>query len=128
MKTILTILLSTFLFISCNKEKEQPKPATDTVPKDTIKEEVIPEEVPDVYVFTVQIGAFKNTNKTLADITNVNIYREDNLYKYRLGAFDSYREARKYRSQLRRSYPDAFVQALKNDTPLNIIEALQVMK
>jgi hypothetical protein len=82
-------------------------------------------KVEDKLIFTVQISALKNASNTLANLESVNIFKEDNLLKYRFGNFLTYKEAREKRTRLLKYYKGAFVQALLNDTPISISEALQ---
>jgi hypothetical protein len=102
-------------------EIEQQVPKVDIIAE---PEPQIEENVPEI-IFTVQIAALKNYNENLLSIDGISTYDENNLTKYRLGNFITYEEARTFRSQILKEYKDAFVQALKNETPISIIEALQ---
>lgn len=113
------------LFISCDKNKKKEV----TIPQE-IKVEtpvtVVPEVVADSKpVFMVQIAAIKKHNASLDSLDGIHVFQENSLIKYRLGGFETYEEARKLRAQLIRKYKGAFVQALINDTPIHIKEALQ---
>lgn len=127
MKTLQVFLISLFLvFISCGdktpKGKEVVLPVNEVEePVKTVQEEV--KEQP--LTFKVQIGAFTSANKKFEMINDVTIVNENGLYKYRLGDFESYKEARSYRRSLLAKYPGAFVQAEKNDTSIQIKEALK---
>jgi hypothetical protein len=118
------LLLFCVAFLSCSKTDKKK----EIVPQE-IKEKEITNPaaavVKDTLVFTVQIAALKKVNNTLSSIENVAIFQENSLVKYRLGAFDTYKEARNFRAQLISVYKDAFVQALLNDAPIPIKEALQ---
>ncbi|PQJ78476.1 SPOR domain-containing protein [Polaribacter porphyrae] len=127
LKSILVLL--TLIVFSCSKKKEE-KPVQEVkepVVKDTIVkvDKVAEKENTQTLVFTVQIAALKNDNSELASLEGVNIYQENSLTKYRLGNFSTYREAKAYKLQIRNIYKDAFVQALKDDYPIPITEALQ---
>lgn len=117
-----------FIF-SCDKKEE--KKETDTllnnVKKDTITVApiVTNKVIEDTLIFTVQIAALKKENTQLANLKGVQLFVEDGLTKYRMGSFNTYSEARKYRNQLRKTYKGAFVQALKNDAPISIQKALE---
>ena len=131
MKTIFILFVSSFLFFSCSKDKAKENEEAPIIEQESVQQEpepqAIPEPISDVLVFTVQIGAFEKANSSYESIQDVSVYVEDGLTKYRLGKFDSYNEARSYRTELLNKYPDAFVQALRNDKPLYIREALTSM-
>jgi hypothetical protein len=57
-------------------------------------------------------------------IDGIKAYYENGLTKYRLGNFETYQEAREFRSQILNEYNDAFIQALENENPISILEAL----
>lgn len=126
MKNSILILVFSIFFFGCKKEeaKEQdiPKPEVETpvqVKKEEIKEEA-------KLFFTVQIGAFSSPNNNYAQVPEVTTFKEDNLYKYRIGNFKTYREARNKKTQLLPKYPDAFVQAIKGQNPLEITKAINM--
>lgn len=116
------------MVFSC--KKEVPKTEADPKPEkviDTVKpktQEAVKPQIPSL-VFTVQIGAYKMSNPDLTSVKNIQIQEENNLYKYRLGTFKSYQEARRYRRQLLPKYEDAFVQALRNGKAVSIEQALK---
>lgn len=130
MKHIFTLLMLTLLLLSCSKDNEKDGREDTPVTTKEIQQQMdsepesVSEPAPDVLIYSVQIGAFTKANADFESISGVKVYQEGGLTKYRLGSFDAYREARRFRSQLLDNYPDAFVQALKNDTPLNIRSAL----
>lgn len=129
MKNITTLLFFLLLVLSCGKKelKKESQEVVKPVFKDQpvqVDEEIAEKEVLTL-VFTVQIAALKKTNQRLADIKNVHMYQENTLTKYRLGTFETYKEAREYRLKVINEYKGAFVQALKNNVPITIIEALQ---
>jgi hypothetical protein len=115
------------VFFSCNKKevKKENKEFKEPEIEKTVVDTYIEEVPSNTLVFTVQIAALRNPNERLANLSNVNIYQENSLTKYRLGAFDTYEEAKSYKIQLRKTYKDAFIQALKNNEPIHISEALQ---
>jgi hypothetical protein len=123
MKNIL-LLFFCVVFLSCSKTDKKEV----VIPKEIKEKEItipVEEVVQDRLVFTVQIAALKKVNNTIAKIANVAIFQENSLVKYRLGSFNTYKEARNSRAQLIRVYKGAFVQALLNDAPIAIKEALQ---
>lgn len=121
------LFLGTLLMFSCGKKETKKKDANPKEEvKDTIKdvEKDQKEEVSEL-IFKVQIGAYRNQPQKLASVPNVKVTVEESLYKYRLGDFKGYQEARDYRKSLLKRYPDAFIQALKNNQPIHIAEALK---
>lgn len=132
MKQLSTVLIIFILLLSCGKKevevekKENKEPVIEEVtPKvDNVSETEIQEETP-IIIFTVQIAALENQNEKLLSIDGISTYYEDGLTKYRFGDFKTYQEARIFRRQILGEYKDAFVQALQNDTPITILEAIQ---
>jgi hypothetical protein len=123
MKTNFLILFC-IVFFSCAKNGKKETPVKES----PIEVTVVPaqtEAAEDKLIFTVQIAALKKANETLTKLENINIFKEDALYKYRVGAFETYKESRVKRIQLIKNYKGAFVQALLNDTPISITKALQ---
>ncbi|MDB2571951.1 SPOR domain-containing protein [Polaribacter sp.] len=119
------LLLTGLLFITCNNNEVKKTTASEVIKaKDTIQ--VVQAEVikKEPLVFKVQIAALKQPNETLSKLEDVAIFQENGLIKYRLGSFNSYSEARKFRNRIRNTYRDAFVQALKNEVPVSILEAI----
>ncbi|AUC86528.1 SPOR domain-containing protein [Polaribacter sp. ALD11] len=125
MKNIFLALFCIVLFSCTKNEKKEVVPVENT----EVNEVVTPVEaeviIEDRLVFTVQIAALQNKNKVLANLENINVFLENGLTKYRLGSFETYKEARSFRNQLITNYKGAFVQALLNDAPIVISEALQ---
>lgn len=126
---ITSVLLFFLLFIfSCGKKevkKEVKKEAEKVLKPVELKELTkVEKELPKL-VFTIQIAALESENRKLASLPNVKLYKENSLTKYRLGAFTTYKEARKYRKQVLHIYNGAFVQALKGNAPISITKALQ---
>jgi|TARA_B110000908_G_scaffold72220_1_gene87162 hypothetical protein len=119
------LLLIGLVFITCNNSDEQKvTPLKIIKTKDTtliVKAEVIKKEI---LIFKVQIAALKQPNESFANLENLAIYQENGFTKYRLGSFETYKEARKYRNRILKTYKDAFVQALKNEVPVSILEAI----
>ena len=130
MKKISALIIIFFLVLSCgnkevkkeSKEFKEPVLEETIVKKDEVSEEIIKEV--NTLVFTVQIAALKKNNTTLINVHDVKKYDENSLTKYRLGSFLTYKEARSFRKSILKLYPDAFIQALKNDKPISIKEAL----
>ena len=124
------VLISTvFLVISCSKEKKETpvlevEPVIEVV--EPVVEEVFVEEI-NPLVFSVQIGAFQNSNVTIEDSNlDINSVEEDGLTKYRLGQFSAYQEANDLKEKIRSSYPGAFIVATNNDVRISVSEALML--
>ena len=131
MKKISILTLTLLLVFSCGKKdvksgSEQINESEVEVPVNEADELISPEleeEIP-VLIFTVQIAALKNQSEDLEYIDGIKVYYENDLTKYRLGNFETYQEAREFRTQILNEYNDAFIQALKNEQPISILEAL----
>ena len=131
MKKISILTLTLLLVFSCGKKdvksgSEQINESEVEVSVNEADELTSPEleeEIP-VLIFTVQIAALKNQSEDLEYIDGIKVYYENDLTKYRLGNFETYQEAREFRTQILNEYNDAFIQALKNEQPISIIEAL----
>jgi hypothetical protein len=123
MKNLILIFLGIAIF-SCAKTAKKKEILLKVFQE---KEMVIPvAEAEKVrIVFTVQIAALEKVNNVLNNTENVHVFQENVLTKYRLGVFETYKEARIFRTQLIRTYKGAFVQALRDDVPIPIKEALQ---
>lgn len=130
MKNVFLILICIVLF-SCSKNEKKEVPLDNIQSQDTAvvkKTEVLDIDIEDdTLIFMVQIAALSNANETLSILENVHVFNENSLIKYRFGDFKTYEEARSYRKHLIEdyNYKDAFVQALLNDAPITITEALQ---
>ena len=127
MKHYYLIVLFAILFSCGKKEVKKVDPVVEVpVKKDTIVEVVVIEEEPKApeLIYTVQIAALDRPSKSYGSIENVKLYEEGGYYKYRYGAFKTYKEARKSRWYLIETYDGAFVQALKDGQPIHILDAL----
>jgi len=121
MKNIILVFFCIAIF-SCTKTDEKKE-----IPNESSKVEVLgtPVLVKDKLVFTVQIAALRTPNAKLASLANIYIYNEDDLLKYRFGSFKTYAEAKIFRTDLKIKYQGVFVQAMLNDLPISITDALQ---
>ena len=119
MKNIILMFFCIATF-SCTKTDEVKE-----IPLEEPKDEVVvtPVFVKDKLVFTVQIAALRKPNAKLASLSN--IYNEDDLLKYRFGSFKTYAEAKTYKIDLGIKHQGAFVQAMLNESPILIKDALQ---
>lgn len=140
MKIIYTLFFTCLLVFSCEK-KPTKKEVTTTKKKDSI-DSIIDirkklqeknfelnsnkkDDKLDVIIFTVQIAALHNPTSNKKELKSADVYKEGDFTKYRLGHFSTYKEAKSYRKKIINKYPDAFVQALKNDKPIHISKALE---
>ena len=132
MKSLQLFLLSLFLvFISCG-DKTPKKIKVDSpiknyeTPKGVYTEEMVEKEAPKpTLVFTVQIGANKKESAVFSSIDNVQVSQENGMFKYRLGSFKTYQEAKSFRKTIVHKFPGAFVQAVKNKQAISIQEAIK---
>lgn len=128
MKTKLVFIgLALAFCISCGKEEPKTTPNPTPVPVETEVPVETPKEVKAPrLVYTVQIGAYKKSNTSLSNLADVQVMNEQGLTKYRLGTFETYRQAKAYKNTIRSQYPDAFIQALENNSPIGITRALSL--
>lgn len=136
MKNLAIVLFLSICILSCkNKETEkedkkfsEPEistPVLEAEKDETLKSDDSEAIENDKIIFTVQIAALRKDNEELRNLNDVKTYQENSLTKYRLGSFETYQEAKQFRLQILNSYKGAFVQALKNNEPIHISEALQ---
>lgn len=112
---------------STNTDKNQNEPTTQTGNTSTYqaKEGMITESG---IIYQIQIIATHRplTAEKLKQVYNtqdiINTKNEDGLYKYRVGVFRSYAEAKKFKDEI--GVPDAFVIALKDGEKINILDAI----
>lgn len=125
MRSIQVVLVSfLFLLISCGDKQEKKV----VIPVKKVEEpvKIVKEEVAEKsLIFSVQVGAFSKENQKFSAIDNVIISNENGLFIYRLGSFETYKEARISRKKLRNTYRGAFVQAVKGNNRVDIKSALK---
>lgn len=89
------------------------------------------EENTEIY-FKVQILSsskrYKQENLFFKSYTDIEEFKEDNLYKYAIGKFSTYREVFEFSREIKKDYPDGFVIAVKNGEIINVNEALNDLK
>ncbi len=125
MRKVLCLLVSCFCLISCGNEKSEPETLIEEKTEE-VKAPVVVEAIPEpLLFFTVQIGANMNESEYFSAVEGVQVFKENGLFKYRLGDFDSYKKARAFRKKSLHQFPDAFIQALLSDEPISIQEALK---
>lgn len=83
-------------------------------------------------IFAVQIAATSSKLELVPDnfrgLSELYIIKIDKLYKYLSGASLSYEEACNKLIDIKNKYPDAFLVALENGTPLNLNKAIKKSK
>ena len=125
MKKALYLLFISVFMLSCGAKESKTK----TIPEKKVEEVIAPivtESVPEpMLVFTVQVGANKKESAEYASLEDVQIFKENGFFKYRLGSFESYKEARVLRKKIIKHYPDAFIQAVIGKESISIQEALK---
>jgi hypothetical protein len=126
MKNFYFLFFTIFFFISTSSLSAQSQEEANYL-------KVIAQSLPEQYIksnselfFTIQIGAYKNENKTLETLDNVTTIKEDTLTKYRLGEFSTYEEAVEYKNMLLSVCNDAFIVSIKNGERIHITEALKL--
>lgn len=134
MRQLFFFFVTVAIVFSCAKDKSSQKDI-DNTSKDTIvtpvkvekenQDVVEEEEIQPSIIFTVQVAALHKPNSDYKGLKNADVYKEGNFIKYRIGHFETYKEAKSYRKKILESYPGAFVQALENDKPIHISKALQ---
>lgn len=90
------------------------------------------DEATAVPIFKVQILAsstrLKATDKKLEGAGNVESYKENDLYKYTVGASANYNEIYRLRKSILDKFPEAFIIAFKNGEKMNVVEAIKEFK
>lgn len=129
MKNTCVLLLILTMLFSCGK-KESKEEQTLEVVKDSVAiekeaQEILEEDTLPSILFTVQVAALEKPNQALESLVDITTYKENGLTKYRLGNFETYKDAKDFKKMVKKSYPDAFIQALENDKPIHISKALQ---
>lgn len=125
MRSIQVVLVSfLFLLISCGDKQEKKVEIPVKKVEEPVK--IVQEEAAEKsLIFSVQVGAFSKENQKFLAIDNVIISDENGLFIYRLGSFETYKEARTSRRKLRNIYHGAFVQAVKGGDRVDIKTALK---
>lgn len=104
------------------------QPAVEPVPQ---KETVRPASpaVPEGPVFKVQLVASSRNllpnSQQFKGVKNVECYRENNLYKYTVGASADYDEILALRKTLSEKFPQAFIVAFRGSQRMDINEAIR---
>ncbi|WP_439129833.1 hypothetical protein [Polaribacter sp.] len=92
----------------------------------------ISNSLPEVYLntnaslyYTIQVGAYRNKNLDLQSVNNINITPENDIFKYRLGKFTTYKEAIEFKNIIKNVCTDAFIVPIKNGERIHIKVALK---
>jgi len=129
MERYYVFIVFSLILISCSKKevKEDVKVVAPAIIKveDSNTEPLEKVKYESKIIFTVQVAALINKNSTLTNLKGVQIFEEGGLTKYRLGTFSTYKEAKSFKATIYKVYPGAFIQALKDNVPINIEEALK---
>jgi len=84
---------------------------------------------PNQIYFKVQITSGSNSipinSDNFKDLTNVEMFRSNDTYKYAAGTKTTYDEILEYSKSVKIKYPDAFIIAVKNGQIISVQEALQ---
>ena len=126
MKKFLVLLSVVFILSSCgNKESKKEVVVPEKKEEVVVVKEEIKEAPKTSLIFTVQIGANKRSSAFYSSIKDVIISKEKGMFKYRLGTFKTYKEAKSNRIKILSKYPGAFVQALYDSKPIAIENAIK---
>lgn len=124
MKKVLCLLFLSVCMLSCGAKE----PKINTIPEEKFEEviaPIVPETVLEpMLIFTVQVGANRKESAEYAALEDVQIFKENGFFKYRLGSFESYNEARMLRKKILKNFPGAFIQAVIGKQSISIQEAL----
>ena len=122
------------------KPAEKKQPAPKRMPEPPAKKEEqrdstaaqVAEALPAAPIFKVQVLTTSRRRRKddthLKGLNNYEVYEEDNLFKYTVGASADYREISKLRKELAETFPQAFIVAFKNGKKVNINEAIKEFK
>ena len=106
------------------KEKADSKASAEPAPGTA--DEVPAQSEP---VFKVQFMAsdrkLKAGDRQFKGLTNVDCFKEGNLWKYTVGATTRYQEIRRLRAQVAKSFPQAFIIAFRNGEKMDTQTAIQ---
>ncbi len=132
-KPVPTATLPTYLTEDNAKTQEQPK--TTEQPK--VQEQPKTEEKPapttagdlvfKVQVFTCSTRLPANSPK-LKDLTDMDCYQENGMFKYTVGASTDYQEVSRLRRQLTERFPQAFIVAFRDGQRTDVQKAIQEYK
>lgn len=114
------------------QEKKAARPDTNRTPTKTAGEKSVKKsnaKKTSGVEFRIQLSAGKKalaTNDRVFAGLKVQRVREGNFYKYHYGSFKTYAEARKAQTNIKDKFPDAYIVAYKDRTPLPLSEARKI--
>lgn len=129
------------------KAQTDKEPTTKTVQETATRIETLANNIPETPqentvapnddvnerpIFKVQILAsdikLNTKDKQLKNLEGVEIYQENGLYKYTVGASADYNEIYRLRKSIVEKFPEAFIIAFKNGQKTNVAEAIREFK
>lgn len=89
-------------------------------------------DTPDTIWFKVQILTSSRqlhvNSSHFKGLKNIDMFKEDNLYKYTYGATTEYREAVKLKEEIKEMFPGAFIIAFRNQEKISLSQALKTKR
>lgn len=138
-KPVHTATLPAYLTEDNAKAQEQPKttekPKTMEQPKTTEQPKTEEKPAPTTtgaLVFKVQVFTCSTRlpadSPKLKDLTDVDCYQENGMFKYTVGASADYQEVSRLRRQLTERFPQAFIVAFRDGQRTDVQKAIQEYK
>lgn len=118
------------------KKATEPKRLAEPSAKKEEKRDTLTAKAPETTsaapIFKVQVlttsRKLRKDDAHLKGLSNYEVYEEDNLFKYTVGASTDFREISKLRRELTETFPQAFIVAFKNGRKVNVNEAIKEFK
>lgn len=114
------------------KDDTTAKPQQETAEKPKTSVAAQPAPSADVPVFKVQIltgrTKLKSTDSQFKGLKDVDVFEENGIYKYTVGASADYNEIYRLRKSILDKFPEAFIIAFKNGQKMNVNEAIAEFK
>ena len=111
---------------------KQAQPKQEPTKQESAKQQEVSKEVPSQPVFKVQFMALtqklKAGDQRLKGLKNVDCYQDGSTWKYTVGSTSDYNEIRQLRSEVAKTFPQAFIVAFKNGERIDTQAALQEIK
>ncbi len=133
----ITVVFLLLVFVSCGKNTKKETLKQPTAPMaidslntdESLNQEIAlkhPSEYDNVLIYTVQVGAFKKRNSSLEKKEEITVVEGESLIKYRLGQFETYKDAKNFKNNILTSFPDAFIVPINKGSQIDIKEALKL--